>query len=177
MVEWLLVILKKEVTKFWRLILISKYLILTFILLTISFLACEGNKIEGIYSTEGGPYFHFKKNNRFEFGIPNDPNPLNGNFLIENEKIELTANSIMLGSYATTHFKCHLSGDTLFIDKLHISHPRFEILIDKENNYAKTIRDSVIEEFKLDSQEAESELFIYYNLINDKFIKRKGEQE
>lgn len=152
-----------------------KHLILIFTLLTFSFIACESNKIEGIYSSEGGPYFYFKKNNRFEFGIPDDPNPLKGNFLIENDKLELTANSIMLGSYATSHFTCHLSGDTLLIDKLHISHPRFEILIDKPNNLAKTIRDSVVSEFNLDSQEAESELFIYYKLINDKFIKREGE--
>lgn len=175
MKSWFLLILKNNFTNFWRLTLMHKHLIVTFVLLTFSFIACEGNKIEGIYSTDGGPYFYFKKNNRFEFGIPNDPNPLNGNFLLENDKLELTANSIMLGSYATTHFTCHLIGDTLFIDKLHISHPRFEILIDKPNNFAKTIRDSVVSEFKLDSHEAESELFIYYKLINDKFIKREGE--
>jgi hypothetical protein len=58
---------------------------------------------------------------------------------------------------------------------LHITHPNFEIFIDKTQNFARTRRDTITREFKLNSPEAEDELFIYHKLVNDKFIKKEGD--
>jgi hypothetical protein len=147
-----------------------------FILLTIFlFSSCESKKVDGIYATKEGPYFKFIKGKFFEFGVPGDPNPLKGNFTYENGKLNLLANSIMIGHYATTNFICHIDKDTLFIDVLHITHPNFEIFIDKTQNFARTKRDTITREFKLNSPEAEDELFIYHKLVNDKFIKKEGD--
>lgn len=151
--------------KFHPLILISLILFFTY---------CDKNQFEGTYSSNEGPYFKFSKNQKFEFGIPEDKNPLKGNFTKDGDSIHLVANSIMLGSYSTTTFDCYLNNDTLFIKALQIIHPNFEILINKSENYAKTVKDSVIKELKLNTPEAEEELFIYYKLVFDKFIKRKG---
>ncbi len=136
--------------------------------------SCNKNKFEGTYSSNEGPYFKFTKNQQFEFGIPEDRNPLKGNFTKNGDSIHLVANSIILGNYATTIFDCVLNNDTLLIKALHINHPKFEILINKSENYARTVRDTVMKELKLDTPEAEEELFIYYKLVFDKFIKRKG---
>ncbi len=145
------------------------------LIFTLLFTGCESKKVDGVYTSNEGPYFKFIKGKFFELGVPGDPNPLKGNFTIEEEKLNLLANSIMLGSYATTNFICHIKKDTLLIDVLHITHPKFEIFIDKRQNFARTRRDSITKEFKLNSSEAEEELFIYYKLVHDKFIKKKGE--
>lgn len=144
-----------------------------FILIFILFLySCGKKKVDGIYSSDGGPYFKFTNNQLFEFGIPGDKNPLKGTFTLKGNSLNLIANSIILGNYATTNFVCNLKDDTLSIDLLHIKHPEFEIFINKPDNYAKTIRDTILNEMKLTDPEAEQELFIYYKLIFDKFIKR-----
>lgn len=148
---------------------------LTIMLLYLLFCSCESKKIEGVYSSNEGPLFKFTKGKFFEFGIPNDPAPLKGNFTVEGDKLNLLANSIILGSYATTNFICTIKNDTLTIEVFNLVHPRFEIYINKSTNYAKTRRDTVISEFKLNTLDAEEELFIYYKLVHDKFIKRKGE--
>ncbi|MGB9663947.1 MAG: hypothetical protein ACPL25_03350 [Ignavibacteria bacterium] len=145
------------------------------LIFTLLFTGCESKKVDGVYTSNEGPYFKFIKGKFFELGVPGDPNPLKGNFTIEEEKLNLLANSIMLGSYATTNFICHIKEDTLLIDVLYITHPKFEIFIDKRQNFARTRRDSITKEFKLNSSEAEEELFIYYKLVHDKFIKKKGE--
>ncbi len=139
------------------------------------FSSCESKKVDGIYASKEGPYFKFIKEKFFELGVPGDQNPLKGNFTNENGKLNLLANSIILGSYATTNFICHIVKDTLFIDVLHITHPQFEIFIDKSKNFARTRRDTVINEFQLNTPEAEEELFIYYKLVHDKFIRKKGD--
>lgn len=150
--------------------------LLTLILLIIIFFSCcDSKKIDEIYATKEGPYFKFIKGKFFELGVPGDPNPLKGHFTIENGKLNLLANSIMLGHYATTNFICHKDNDTLFIDLLHITHPDFEIFIDRTNNIARTRRDTVINEFQLNTPEAEEELFIYHKLVHDKFIKKEGD--
>jgi hypothetical protein len=141
----------------------------------LSFTGCESKKIDGIYASNEGPYFKFTKGKIFEFGIPGDTSPLKGNFTLENDRLNLIANSIMLENYATTNFICHIANDTLFIDVLEIVHPKFEIYIDKNLNFARTRKDTIVNEFKLSSPEAEEELFIYYKLVHDKFIKRKGD--
>ncbi len=151
---------------------ITSYL-LTIISIFI-FVSCEKNKVEGTYSSLGGPYFKFSNNKIFEFGIVGDKNPLKGTFTIEGNSLNLIANTIILGNYATTNFICHLEEDTLTIDVLHITHPKFEIFINKPDNFARTVRDTIITEMKLNSPEAEQELFIYYKLVFDKFIKRNG---
>ncbi len=149
---------------------------LLFILIfLVLFNGCESKKVDGVYASNEGPYFKFIKGKFFELGVPGDPNPLKGNFTFEEGKLNLLANSIMLGSYATSNFICHINNDTLFIDVLHITHPRFEIFIDKTQNLARTRKDSITNEFRLNSLEAEEELFIYYKLVHDKFIKKKGE--
>lgn len=149
--------------------------ILLSLMFIIFFNGCESKKVDGLYTSNEGPYFKFIRGKFFELGVPGDPNPLKGNFTIEEEKLNLLANSIMLGSYATSNFICHIEGDTMFIDVLHINHPRFEIFVDRTQNFARTRRDSIIKELKLNSSEAEEELFIYYKLVHDKFIKKKGE--
>lgn len=147
-----------------------------FLLLSLNLIliSCDNSKVEGIYSSEGGPYFKFTNNQMFELGVPGDKNPLKGNFKQNGNKLDLVANAIILGSYSTTTFLCDLNKDTLTIDVLHITHPKFEIFIDKPSNYARTVRDNDTTEFKLNTPEAEQELFIYYKLVFDKFIKRNG---
>lgn len=150
---------------------INKVLLFVLFFFVVS---CSRNSFEGIYSSKEGPFFKFNQNQTFEFGIPNDKNPLKGTFTKKDNNVYLTANSIILGSYATTTFDCKLNDDTLVIEVFHLTHPKFEIFINKPDNYAKTIRDTIITEMKLDNPEAEQELFIYYKLVFDKFIKRKG---
>ncbi len=147
----------------------------SFLFLTLLLLAgCESDRIEGIYSSDEGPYFKLNKNNTFEFGIPNDPSPVRGNYKQVDDKLILIANVKMLGNYATTEFELKGNKDTLTIDILHITHPKFEIYINKSDNTAKTVKDSIKHFFDLNSPEAEEELFIYYKLVQDKFIKREG---
>lgn len=151
-----------------RIVLLLSYTIF------LLFISCSENKVEGIYSSNEGPYFKFYKNNTFELGVPGDKNPLKGNFTQNRNKLDLTANAIILGNYSTSTFVCDINKDTLTIDLLHITHPRFEIFIDKLQNYARTVRDTDTTEFRLNTHEAEQELFIYYKLVFDKFIKRNG---
>jgi len=151
-----------------------KQIIKLLLIISLPYLySCESNKVNGVYSSNEGPYFKFE-NDHFEFGVPGDPNPLKGNYFSKGNSIELNARSVILGSYAETNFICHLDKDTLLIDVLHIIHPKFEIFINKPDNFAKTKKDTVVTEFKLDSPEAESELFIYYKLVFDRFIKKEG---
>lgn len=149
------------------------YFIIQFFLLLILF-SCSKENTYGVYSSNEGPYFKLNENNSFELGVPGDKNPLKGNFKQIGNKLDLVANAIILGSYSTTTFLCDLNKDTLTIDVLHITHPKFEIFIDKPNNFARTVRDNDTSEFKLNTPEAEQELFIYHKLVFDKFIKRKG---
>lgn len=152
----------------------NKINLIVYSLFAFLILSCVKNKVDGVYSTEGGPYFKFTKNQYFEFGIPNDENPLRGTFTIKGNTLDLIGNTMMMGNNATTNFICSLSGDTLSIDVLQIKHPKFEIFISKPDNYAKTVRDTITTEMKLNDPEAEQELFIYYKLVFDKFIKRNG---
>ncbi|MFN4112095.1 MAG: hypothetical protein ACK4G1_07435, partial [Ignavibacteria bacterium] len=66
------------------------------------------------------------------------------------------------------------NNDTLIIEVFHLTHPKFEIFINKPENFAKTVKDTLVKEMKLNSPEAEEELFLYYKLVFDKFIKRNG---
>ncbi|MCX8057640.1 MAG: hypothetical protein N3F03_08540 [Ignavibacteria bacterium] len=148
--------------------------ILSLILSLFILNSCSNNQIEGTYSSNEGPYFKFNSNNTFEFGIPGDKNPLRGSFTQNGNKIDLVANAVILGNYATTNFICNLMEDTLTIDLLHITHPRFEVFIDKLKNYGRAVRDKDTSEYKLNTPEAEREFFIYYKLVYDKFIKKNG---
>lgn len=151
-----------------------QYYLLLSLTFTFLLLSCAENKFEGTYSSNDGPYFKFTKNQKFEFGVPNDKNPLKGTFTKKDNNIYLFANSIILGSYATTTFDCYVNNDTLTIEVFHLTHPKFEILINKPENFAKTVKDTLVKEMKLNSPEAEEELFLYYKLVFDKFIKRNG---
>lgn len=150
---------------------ISKNLIFISLFLLSS---CFNNEkeITGIYQSSPGPYFVLHENNYFQFGVPNDPNPLKGKFSIEGDKIKLTANSKILDNQAETFFECKLTHDTLEIQNLKINHPLFEIVIDRLNNFAMTRRDTSVLEFKLTDSIAPNELFVYYDLVHLKFTKK-----
>lgn len=150
---------------------ISKNLIFISLVLLSS---CFNNekKITGIYQSLPEPYFVLQENNYFQFGFPNDSNPLKGKFSIGGDKIKLTTNSKILDNQAETFFECKLIEDTLEIQKLKIYHPLFEIPIDRLNNFAMTRRDTSVLGFKLTDSIALNELFVYYDLVHLKSTKK-----
>ncbi len=145
------------------------YRIFLVIFLIIS--GCKSKSVIGTYASIQGPYFSLDRDLNFTFGVPGDPAPLRGKYKITDDQIYMKATSRILDDMALTEFECTLNEDTLTIDKLSLSHPKFQIFINKKFDYAKTVRDTIVKEFKLSDPEAPEELYVYYTLVHIKFIK------
>ncbi len=140
-------------------------------------------KFAGDWETAEGPYVIFKSSSDlesqfkrgetggFEFGVKNDPKPLTGNYSVNKNVAELTAQSQILGDDAATILKFENHIDSLKMIYIEIKAKQFSILIDVKNNYAKTIRGDEIKEMKLTDSEAPSHLLVYYELTKLVFKK------
>lgn len=141
------------------------------------------NNIVGTWTTQEGPYVVFKSDNqpasstnineagKFEFGVKNDPKPLLGSYTVRGNLAELTAESEILGDNTTTILKFQNHTDSLKLVYIEIQAKKFSVLVDVQNNYARTARGDEIKELKLTEPEAPSHLFVYYELTRLGFKK------
>lgn len=140
--------------------------------LIIAFISCSKEDFSGRWTAKEGPYVLLKTNFKFEFGIPNDPKPLSGDYKIKDGLAELVGKSKIVGEegISTLRFE-KISKDELKLIYINIKSKRFEMELDIKSDYGMTNINKEKVEYKMSDSIAQNIFGVYYWLTQIKFKK------